>query len=477
MPVPCGGDLPNFDYEEHLSLPMVRRAAADADLDEISFSDALKLCVFASRDQPDNAARTVAVYYSTGTVGVSYDHPIDGRVETFRRHVGMQALRLILRERTRSCGCHDQDRRKQPRYAANYEQPTTPRVNHLRSEASEVTATVTRLRRELKEAEDILADEQHRRDEVARREAELRRREEEERQRAEAERQRAAAAQAAAAEEERQRQAAAQAAAAEEERQRQAAAQAAAIAEAARQEKVRVRNARGTRYKFWCAHAEDVDKNMRDDCTCVAINGTAAIFLYEGGGWAYTANLCTNLFKKLNGRSINHPSPLYVAMGTMDRYYIRFANGKSEWAGCDCMSEELNSTSRAVKTVAFGRTFESHFIVYEDGGWSYMGDIPDGLQKQIEKRDKRADLACVSLGPDGEWYLKARNGKAWWNGLSQRKPQLRRHPKGREQQRDVHGIWSQRRLLDPLHVSTLRAYAYICKDARAGCSGGCRIHT
>jgi len=88
MSVPCGGDLPNFDYEEHLSLPMVRHAPADAGLDEISFSDALKLCVFASCDQPVNAAGTVAVYYSTGTVGVSYDHPIHGRVETFRRHEG-----------------------------------------------------------------------------------------------------------------------------------------------------------------------------------------------------------------------------------------------------------------------------------------------------------------------------------------------------------------------------------------------------
>ena len=34
-------------------------------------------------------------------------------------------------------------------------------------------------------------------------------------------------------------------------------------------------------------------------------------------------------------------------------------------------------------------------------------------------RDDRADLDTVNLGPAGEWFLKARNGRMWWSGISE----------------------------------------------------------
>ena len=100
---------------------------------------------------------------------------------------------------------------------------------------------------------------------------------------------------------------------------------------------------------------------------------------------------------KLNGRAKHHPSPTYVALGTMDRYYIKFANGKSEWVGCEDMSKTLQESTRAVRTVAFGEDWDSYFVVFDDGYWAYK-NVPTGLCDQVKKRNSRADLAAVSLG-------------------------------------------------------------------------------
>merc|ERR1712225_149852 len=84
----------------------------------------------------------------------------------------------------------------------------------------------------------------------------------------------------------------------------------------------------------------------------------------------------------------------------------------------DSMDETLKGSDRRVKAVAFGRDFESFFIVFEDGGWQWEGDVPGGLTEKIEARQGKGDLECVSLGPAGEWYLKAQNGRAWWGGMT-----------------------------------------------------------
>ncbi len=164
-------------------------------------------------------------------------------------------------------------------------------------------------------------------------------------------------------------------------------------------------------------HRESVDRNFDSRTTCISTDGTATIMLHEGGSWSYSSAIPKLLHNKLNGRQRTLPEPRYVAIGTEDRYFISFVDGKSEWVGPDSMTRCLNASTRRVKTVAFGRNFESFFIVFEDGGWHY-DDVPDGLIKQIEARQRKADLECVSLGPGGEWFLHAANGRAWWGGMA-----------------------------------------------------------
>lgn len=86
--------------------------------------------------------------------------------------------------------------------------------------------------------------------------------------------------------------------------------------------------------------------------------------------------------------------------------------------GCSEMDHSLNHLEKEIVTVAFGGDWDTYFVVFEDGSWECNGDIPLGLSDKLHAREERGDLACVSLGPTGEWFLMAQNGRMWWGGLS-----------------------------------------------------------
>lgn len=145
--------------------------------------------------------------------------------------------------------------------------------------------------------------------------------------------------------------------------------------------------------------------------------GEGYIILGEGGCscWLSIPKLLDN---KLRGRQASLPPPTYVAIGSCDRYYVQFADGQSQWVASDWFGDNIKSTDCSVKTVAFGESYESYFIVYSGGSFSY-NDVPEGLVERMESRGNLCDLEFVSLGPDGEWFVSAQNGRAWWGGLTE----------------------------------------------------------
>jgi len=40
------------------------------------------------------------------------------------------------------------------------------------------------------------------------------------------------------------------------------------------------------------------------------------------------------------------------------------------------------------------------------------------LVEKLKERGNLPDLVCVTLGPKGEWFLRAGNGRMWWGGIS-----------------------------------------------------------
>jgi ribosomal protein S27E len=178
------------------------------------------------------------------------------------------------------------------------------------------------------------------------------------------------------------------------------------------------RSTRGRYIKFRLHEADHVGKYFDEAVTSMACGGKATIMIFENGGKAWTTGLTAHLYNTVPGRRKSLPSLEYVAMGSQDRYYVKFEDGRSEWVGCDAMTTALKETNRSVKSIAFGEHWDSYFIVYECGWWQY-NIIPDSLSTILEARNRKPDLECVSLGPDGEYYIRAKNGRKWWGGISE----------------------------------------------------------
>lgn len=180
--------------------------------------------------------------------------------------------------------------------------------------------------------------------------------------------------------------------------------------------KKELRRQRGTGVTCVLDESDYFMKNFTPYTSAVAVGDNGGwICLDDNGGWAYRG-IYDNLLKKLKTRASSHPSPDYVALGSNGRYYIRFTNGKSEWVGPGDLSDLLKRDHRKVASVAFGQDWEDYFVVFEDGGFQCTG-VPYGLVEKLKARGNRGDLKKVTLGPDGEWSLWAKNGRAWWGGI------------------------------------------------------------
>ena len=155
----------------------------------------------------------------------------------------------------------------------------------------------------------------------------------------------------------------------------------------------------------------------------VSTNGKGTVFLYGNGGVAYTPSIPRPLYHKLSQlrkTKSRESRPSYVALSTRDRFFVSFHDGTFAFKGPKGLEKELRKAKHPPASVAFGSTYEAFFVVFKDGSWKYEGrGIPEELQLKLENREERADLRCVNLGPAGEWFLRAKNGRMWWGGISE----------------------------------------------------------
>ncbi|KAL7541594.1 hypothetical protein ACHAXR_011051 [Thalassiosira sp. AJA248-18] len=434
-----------------LDLDHVKRLAKQENCKLISFSQKSRVISFRKElggDDGNNGVR-INVYWNTGTVGTCLDHPRQGKTQLFRRNVDMATLRMIFKNPRvhTGAGYHRREQQQQqqasditlPNFSMKlrigdrvhvrgyadatiaslvqeygtysgkilirYDDGQTYHVNpdqlvepilvrdddKCQDLENEVKMQIKNLDEELqniqvekaKLQQILLGFEQEREMERKRKEAEETAKQEAAKRKAEAD---------------------ARAARAKQKKTKQA--------------KLELKRLERGKYCMMNLNEASTVKSLFDQkVVCMACGGRATILIYEDGGWAFTPGLPKLLHNKLNGRQRSLPSPKYVSMGSQDRYYIEFVDGKSEWVGCDDMSTELNSSSSTVKTVAFGEDWDSYFIVYTDGGYSYQ-NIPYDLYDILNRKKKKPYLDCVSLGPDGEYFLSASNGRAWWGGMS-----------------------------------------------------------
>jgi hypothetical protein len=162
----------------------------------------------------------------------------------------------------------------------------------------------------------------------------------------------------------------------------------------------------------------------------VATNGRGTVFLYGNGGVAYTPQIPRALYQKL--RQLRNSGfsarPSYISLGTRDRYFVGFNDGTADWKGPKVLDKILKNclqSNQPPRSIAFGSSYDTFFVVFHDGSWQYEGrGIPASLEEKLASRHDRADLVAVNLGPSGEWFLKAKNGRMWWSGISTELDQL-----------------------------------------------------
>eukprot|EP00290_Baffinella_frigidus_P035417 CAMPEP_0180337204 /NCGR_PEP_ID=MMETSP0988-20121125/45257_1 /TAXON_ID=697907 /ORGANISM="non described non described, Strain CCMP2293" /LENGTH=407 /DNA_ID=CAMNT_0022325533 /DNA_START=88 /DNA_END=1312 /DNA_ORIENTATION=+ len=374
-----------------LALDQVRKIASEERLKETFFNETSRVVSFAP-DSPGNAR--INVYYSTGTVGKCLLHDGDGRDVPRPSAAGQDAAlpaegrpRDAPRDFPQPARAHGQGVPAAPAPAAERLCPGgASRAGGAGDEEAEARAQLQKLQNEAKDIAVDIANVQaivrgfeRKREEGAAALKQRRRQEQEARD-------------------------------ADEQRRK---------AKEADAQLERKRSARGRQLAFQGLPGRDaITGNFSEDVVSVATDGEATIMLFEQAAWAFTAGLPTALHNKLQGRQRTLPRPTYVALGSENRYYLEFADGAKIWSGPEALrraleDEDLIEQHRGVRTVAFGETFDAFFLVCKDGWWSCGGELPDGLEEGV----RRKDLSCVSLGPDGEWYFQAHNGSSKWGGV------------------------------------------------------------
>ena len=153
----------------------------------------------------------------------------------------------------------------------------------------------------------------------------------------------------------------------------------------------------------------------RDNIISVAINGRACVLLYSSGAWVATKDVPKALQRNLERKE---GKPIYVSLGLNGKYFVQFEDGDYFWEGPSDLNEYLRKGK--LRCVSFGDQRDTFFIVNTDGSWYYQGSgIPQDLEDLVSKdRDGKSDLTLVSLGPNGEYFVRARNKKMWWGGLT-----------------------------------------------------------
>jgi flagellar biosynthesis GTPase FlhF len=215
------------------------------------------------------------------------------------------------------------------------------------------------------------------------------------------------------------------------------------LQQAAREVQTEKRKARGECCSFVLHENEHVDTIWNSDSTaCVAMGcagdadgaTSCTAMLYDNGGHSWTSGMPKLLHDKLNGRGqCKKPWPVYLAMGSEDRYYLKFEDGSAEWvageASRDIFKEKMGEMTTAIKAVAFGDD-GSFFILSQGGGYSYRG-MPEAMCEGMNSNKyRKKQIDDVSLGPQGEWFVRwtdgSWKGNGWPTNLDDRWSELKR---------------------------------------------------
>ena len=163
----------------------------------------------------------------------------------------------------------------------------------------------------------------------------------------------------------------------------------------------------------------------------IPTNGEGCIVLREDGSFNIVGLIPQELEEHLFQNDA--PFPEYIALGSKDRYFVKFDDDSYYIHGPKALSQIMDDKMTklrkargksgvqndiSIASVAFGKGFNDFFIVFKNGSWQCGGELHEELDKLLTDRRDRADLEFVSIGPNNEYFLKAKNGRFWWGGVA-----------------------------------------------------------
>jgi len=160
-----------------------------------------------------------------------------------------------------------------------------------------------------------------------------------------------------------------------------------------------------------------VVKNFDESCKCMAMSCDSddVLMTFDTGIMTHTGGIPKAVDDLLQSRQ---SQPTFVCFGSLGRYYIKFEDGQNDWLGPEGLSRAIReNNSRAIASVAFGRDWDSYFVVFSDGFWC-CNNIPAELAGIIASRSNSDDLQRVNLGPNGECFLMTRDAMSYYGGCA-----------------------------------------------------------
>ena len=124
----------------------------------------------------------------------------------------------------------------------------------------------------------------------------------------------------------------------------------------ARREAALTRKKKGVFHEAEGFHIAEIEEILgKEVVRLVAMGGEATIVLYANGTWGCTSGIPLTLYHLLNpptqnivgsgGLKLQTPKPKIVALGSDDRFFIEFKNGKSQWNISDSCGDYCDNLS------------------------------------------------------------------------------------------------------------------------------------
>jgi hypothetical protein len=163
------------------------------------------------------------------------------------------------------------------------------------------------------------------------------------------------------------------------------------------------------------ADAKHVRQNWHGCVHHVAIDSLGhAMIVAESGKFSYSgdASKLANYFSSSrSSRSVQRVS--FAAFGSHNRHYVKLADGTSRYFGSKAFEDVVGQ--RTPQKVAFGKGFESFFVLFTDGSTVWR-DLPTALHCELiankishAKALPKVGIEEITLGQSGEYFLRFSN--------------------------------------------------------------------